>query len=507
MSMRISAPASRVSFRIRFSAFDTVWALCSPVIALSLREAQIISIEGLEYCFTSVILSLVAYSVFRLHDGVSKFFTVNDAWKVVKAVACAELVTCVLLFVLTRLDNIPRSTPVIHALILCAGLLVVRALARLHETDAHSITPQAHDGVDHVIMIGATDLTFRSLRMLAAYHPGQWRVIGLLDFDAGMNGRTIDGIRIVGTPNHLQPIIDEFAVHGISADRVIVGGDEDLLSEDTLDEVRRVCKQREIPLEFVPKLFNLTEIKSCARPKVTRPFPLISSPALSPYFKWKYVADFVVAGWTLLFCAPVLVLAGALAVLDVGWPVVFWQRRLGTGGRSFTIWKIRTLRPPFDQFGEPVPEDKRQSWVGSLLRRTRLDELPQLANVLVGDMSLIGPRPLLPRDQPTNPTIRLTIRPGITGWAQVNGGTFLTPSEKDALDEWYVQNASFWLDLRIVLMTLRVMIWGQRRPDHVAPGGPVVRSAGPAYLRGRELATVPIPQPIKRPRSFPSKVL
>ena len=80
-------------------------------------------------------------------------------------------------------------------------------------------------------------------------------------------------------------------------------------------------------------------------------------------------------------------------------------------------------------------------------------------------MSLIGPRPLLPRDQPTNPSVRLLIRPGITGWAQVNGGTLLTPSEKDALDEWYLRNASLWLDFRIILMTARVMIWGQRRPD------------------------------------------
>jgi lipopolysaccharide/colanic/teichoic acid biosynthesis glycosyltransferase len=79
-------------------------------------------------------------------------------------------------------------------------------------------------------------------------------------------------------------------------------------------------------------------------------------------------------------------------------------------------------------------------------------------------MSLFGPRPLLPRDQPADPSVRLVIRPGITGWAQVNGGTLLTPNEKDALDEWYVQNASFWVDLRILTMTVRVMIWGQRRP-------------------------------------------
>jgi lipopolysaccharide/colanic/teichoic acid biosynthesis glycosyltransferase len=487
--MRTNAPASRGAFRIRFSPFDTVWALCSPIVALALREAQIISVEGLQYCFISIIFSLVAYSVFRLHDGVSKFFTVNDAWKVVRAVAYAELATCILLFTFTRLDNIPRSTPIIHALILCAGLIAARALARLLETDARSKVVESHDGVDHVIMIGATELTFRSLKTLAAYRPGQWRVIGLLDSRAGMKGRTISGIRIIGAPDHLQPIIDEFAEHGISTDRVVVGGDEDLLPEDTLKEVQRVCKQREIPLEFVPKLFNLSAIKPCTKPKVTASVPLTSVPGLSPYFKWKYAIDFVVAGFVLVLCAPILLLAGALAVLDVGWPVVFWQQRLGTGGRAFTIWKIRTLRPPFDQFGQPIPENKRNSWVGSFLRRTRLDELPQLANVLVGDMFLIGPRPLLPRDQPTNPTVRLTVRPGITGWAQVNGGTLISPSEKDALDEWYVRNASFWLDLRITMMTLRVMIWGQRRSDRTVFSSPAMRGTT-VYLDVTEPALV-----------------
>jgi lipopolysaccharide/colanic/teichoic acid biosynthesis glycosyltransferase len=87
-------------------------------------------------------------------------------------------------------------------------------------------------------------------------------------------------------------------------------------------------------------------------------------------------------------------------------------------------------------------------------------------------MSLIGPRPLLPRDQPANPSMRLMIRPGVTGWAQVNGGTLLTPREKDALDEWYVRNASWWVDFRIFILTLHVMIWGQRRPDELVVSPP-----------------------------------
>ncbi len=99
------------------------------------------------------------------------------------------------------------------------------------------------------------------------------------------------------------------------------------------------------------------------------------------------------------------------------------------------------------------------------MRESHLDELPQLFNVLLGEMSLIGPRPLLPEDQPTNASLRLMIRPGVTGWAQVNGGTLITPEEKGALDDWYVQKASLWLDLRIALLTLRFVLTGQRRSE------------------------------------------
>jgi hypothetical protein len=95
--------------------------------------------------------------------------------------------------------------------------------------------------------------------------------------------------------------------------------------------------------------------------------------------------------------------------------------------------------------------------IGRYLRATRIDELPQLINVLFGDMSLVGPRPLLPEDQPSNTALRLSVRPGITGWAQVNGAKLLSKEDKEKFDEWYVRNASPWLDTKITLMTLRTL--------------------------------------------------
>jgi len=119
------------------------------------------------------------------------------------------------------------------------------------------------------------------------------------------------------------------------------------------------------------------------------------------------------------------------------------------------MWGVRCLQ------STATAGSRRPSAVGQFLRATRLDELPQLLNVLFGEMSLIVPRPLLPEDQPTNTSMRLAVRPGISGWAQVNGAKLVTKEEKEKLDEWYVRNASLWLDLRILMMTIKVVMRGR----------------------------------------------
>jgi lipopolysaccharide/colanic/teichoic acid biosynthesis glycosyltransferase len=120
------------------------------------------------------------------------------------------------------------------------------------------------------------------------------------------------------------------------------------------------------------------------------------------------------------------------------------------------------MRSPHDKHLKRIPDDQRSSVVGRILRHTRLDELPQLYNVLIGDMSFVGPRPLLPRDQSPDFAARLSTRPGITGWAQVNGGRIILPTDKWILDMWYVQNMSFVLDLKILFGTVKMVIFGDR---------------------------------------------
>jgi lipopolysaccharide/colanic/teichoic acid biosynthesis glycosyltransferase len=126
------------------------------------------------------------------------------------------------------------------------------------------------------------------------------------------------------------------------------------------------------------------------------------------------------------------------------------------------------MRGGHDAEGNRIPDELRSSSIGRLLRRSYLDELPQLYNILVGEMSFVGPRPLLPIDQPGGQTARLLVRPGLTGWAQVNGGRDISSEGKAALDEWYIMNASLWLDIKILLRTLGIVVSGGQL-DGLAP--------------------------------------
>jgi lipopolysaccharide/colanic/teichoic acid biosynthesis glycosyltransferase len=142
---------------------------------------------------------------------------------------------------------------------------------------------------------------------------------------------------------------------------------------------------------------------------------------------------------------------------------LFQQIRIGFGEKPFTFLKFRTMREAYDSRGMLLPDERRMTAVGLLLRSSSLDELPQLWNVLKGDMSLVGPRPLLPEYLPRYTAFqrrRHEVKPGITGWAQVNGRNALTWEEKFDFDVWYVDHRSVWLDFKILWMTLRKVVCG-----------------------------------------------
>ncbi len=172
----------------------------------------------------------------------------------------------------------------------------------------------------------------------------------------------------------------------------------------------------------------------------------------------------------LIVAAPVMLLVAILVRVFLGSPVLFKQKRPGLNGEPFTLLKFRSMKDETDSSGKQLSDDIRLTKFGKILRSTSLDELPSLWNIFIGNMSLVGPRPLIMEYLPLytpEQNRRHEVRPGLTGWAQVNGRNKLTFEERFELDVHYVDNRTFWLDMKIVLMTFRRVLVA----DGIAPEG------------------------------------
>jgi lipopolysaccharide/colanic/teichoic acid biosynthesis glycosyltransferase len=184
----------------------------------------------------------------------------------------------------------------------------------------------------------------------------------------------------------------------------------------------------------------------------------------------KRALDLAIALPALLLLSPLLLLVALVVRLSLGAPVLFRQQRPGLGGKPFMMFKFRTMTDARAVDGNPLPDGQRLTRLGRILRSTSLDELPELLNVVRGDMSLVGPRPLLMAYLPrynVQQARRHEVRPGITGWAQVNGRNALSWDEKFALDVWYVDHLSLGLDLQILARTL----WKVLRREGISAAG------------------------------------
>jgi lipopolysaccharide/colanic/teichoic acid biosynthesis glycosyltransferase len=472
--MPVPPPSSRSGTRVYLSLWDLFWAVVSPVLALYLRDPGIVfrgdwNVLGY-YWLSSSGFALVAFVALRLQDGMTRYFSVHEALDIAEAALFAELMTFISLFTLTRLDGIPRSMPLTHGLLLATGLIAARMVGRVVLSEDKEALDY-HSDRERIILIGANRFASSFIRLLKAY--GHEPVIAVLDQDAKMIGRAISGVQVLGAPHELDAIISEFAIHGIATDRVVIAGEADFLSPAVLQEITRISKRHQVDVSFLPRMIGVTEKKgtNVAISQAVQP-----SFALPSFFRLKRWIDVVGSLILIVLLFHILMIVGALVLLEVGRPILFWQERSGWKARSFLIYKFRTLRAPFDSAGNPTLEDRRPLAIGRFLRATRFDELPQLLNVLLGDMSLIGPRPLLPEDQPSNRSIRLSVRPGISGWAQVNGAKLVAKEEKEKLDEWYVRNASLWVDLQIIIMTFKVMLKGRVSSEEILADTEQVRS-------------------------------
>ncbi|MEH6962230.1 sugar transferase [Priestia megaterium] len=186
------------------------------------------------------------------------------------------------------------------------------------------------------------------------------------------------------------------------------------------------------------------------------------------YSLCKRMFDIVISFMALMVLLPVILLFALIVMIETPGSPFFLQERLGRSGRPFTIMKLRSMYSDAEKNGAQwaVKNDSRVTKVGKLIRQTRIDELPQLWNVLKGDMSIVGPRPeravFIEEFQKTLPAFsqRLAVKPGLTGWAQINGGYELTPAEKLELDLYYIQHTNIRFDVKIMIKTLRVIVTG-----------------------------------------------
>lgn len=193
----------------------------------------------------------------------------------------------------------------------------------------------------------------------------------------------------------------------------------------------------------------------------------------------KRILDMIGAGLGLLILSPVLLIVALMIRRKMGAPVLFRQTRPGLHGAPFEMIKFRSMRDALDADGNPLPDKERITGIGRFLRSTSLDELPELWNVLKGEMSLVGPRPLrmdyLALYTP-HQARRHEVRPGVTGWAQINGRNAISWEEKFELDVWYVENRSLALDLKIIFLTVLKVV--RREGINSETGAPVEKFSG-----------------------------
>ena len=468
--MRSAAPTSKSRFRWRLSPFDLIWAVVAPFIALLLRDPALLDFPAADqtlpnsykFAIFTITFAIPVFLFFRLNDGMSRFFSVNDLWSVMGATLTTVAGTSVTLFVVNRLDGVPRSTPLIYGLVLAAGLISGRGMARLSRVELPSADREKTEPhLRRVILVGLDRFAAILIKLTDCQQPRTTQIVAALDGRERLSGRTINGVKIAGLPTDLDALIEEYAVHGVEIDEVWVA-DNAMTSLD-MTKIEHQCRVLGVRACRVSHALNLTPLDN---PRFSARHPAAEIVVRrAGYFRFKRVSDALVATILLVLLAPIALIVAGVTYLDVGGPVIFWQRRIGHGGREFLLYKFRSYQAPYTKRGEQVADDVRLSKVGRVIRATRLDEIPQLVNILRGDMSLIGPRPLLPKDQPEDPSLRLLVRPGVTGWAQVIGGTQVTAEEKDALDVWYIHHASLSLDLKIIFRTLKVVFRGENKHD------------------------------------------
>ena len=465
---------------------DLFLVAVSTVLALLLRDNLEFSSEKfrdlLPYLGISVLAALAVLPSVGATRTVWRWSSGPDYYAIAASAPLIVLSAIAVGFWFNRLDGVARSLPVIQALLIVFLMSGVRLVQTFRHSVQHDIqTARANlvtdssltDGPAMVLIVGLNKVAELYLRSVDEFGGGRVRIAGLLGQKPQQTGRIVHRRTVLGTAEQISLVLRQLEVHGVYVDKVVVALPPEGLTVETREALAVVEKSTSITLEFLTESLGFGRSiagetahpneASAAAPVFQLDARRIDAILQRPYWRMKRAFDVVVSLLALIVLSPLIAALALIVAIDVGLPVAFWQQRPGWYGHPFRLYKLRTMAPAHDREGHRIADANRLSIVGKLLRGWRFDELPQLVNVLIGDMSLVGPRPLLPSDQPGQLAARLLIRPGLTGWAQIQGGRDVSVVDKAALDIWYVCNASLWLDLKILVRTVPTVLYGEQR--------------------------------------------
>jgi lipopolysaccharide/colanic/teichoic acid biosynthesis glycosyltransferase len=470
---------------------DVFVILVATVLGLVIRDNFEISparlMELSPYFLATLIASVIAVPAFSINRLIWRFSSLPDYLRILVMLVGMTIGSLVIGFAFNRLENVPRSLAFLQFNLSLTFMIGLRIVYRLHHLRRRCRPVQMaplkvvdQQTPETILLVGVSRLTETYLQALKDFAPPNLRIAGLLGHKAQHVGRIVASYKILCTAEGIERTLLELKISGVVIDRVIVTVPMHSLSDDALAALGMVEQSTQAKIEYLSEKLgfddaaNDVHLRSAVvldqRRREDKTFAILDCELQRMrqrrYWKAKRAIDFL-ASLSLLICLfPIMLFMAVSVLFGMGRPVVFWQQRPGLGGRPFRLFKFRTMGSAYASDGRELSDAERLSRVGGFLRRTRLDELPQLFNILRGDMSFIGPRPLLPRDQDVSHRARLLVRPGLTGWAQVIGGRAISAQDKAALDIWYVKHATLWLDLRVALKTIPIVLFGESISRH-----------------------------------------
>jgi Bacterial sugar transferase/CoA-binding domain len=374
-NFRLQSPSSHTRIWSRVAIIDVVWGGVSPAAAYLLRDGTFLRPAGTAlYCAISLLISVLIFQWFRTSSPISRFYSLRDARDLMRACVLIAALSAVAAFVLTRLEEAPRSIPILHLMVLASGLLGSRVLLRLRDEHRQTHRIDTTIRAEHVLIVQASRLAWFFSKMVEELAPGAHQIVAILDERPELKHRSLNGYPIIGTPWDVEKVIADYAMHGVYIDNVVVAAQPDELSPGAWAEVRRVCQTLKIGLEILPERLIGREVPSdiplvAPSNSTAAAFARLGDLKLDrPYWRLKRLMDFAVALTVAILLSPLIAIVSALVLIDVGVPIVFWQQRVGRNGAPLHLYKFRTLQfRPCAVFGgehystvNPRPSAKRK---------------------------------------------------------------------------------------------------------------------------------------------------